>query len=413
MKKLLGLFVVLIFIATACEANEMNESTENETEITVNGTLDREEIEQLEVVATLFVHYDFATQIGGERVNVSLLVPFGTEVSTYEPTAEDMSLINEADLFIYTGAEIEPWVDRLNSDAVMLLDVSEGIELLAWEGNHGYDPYIWTSPINAIQMVENIRAELINLSPDGGEYFSENANALISELLEIDQGFRELTGNTQRTTIYHAGHFTMYYLKGEYDIDFVAIPLGSEPDSDVVASMMTEIRRNSVPVIFHEELADLEIVELIADETNATPRILHTIQHVSADDIASGTTYVRLMRQNLAHIKTALGWTPPRDPLAGAAIAEIDGDHQFIQTTMHQRAYEKIAVEVGIPVVWNIYVPDEATLHDCNNPIQSTDFDFEKTLEVGDNIIEFIPTEVGTFTYNCWMGMMTGFIIVQ
>lgn len=107
------------------------------------------------------------------------------------------------------------------------------------------------------------------------------------------------------------------------------------------------------------------------------------------------------------------GFTFAGGDLAGAALAEIDGDYQFVQTTMQPREYETIAVEVGIPVVWNVYVPDASTLNGCNNPIRSTAFDFKKTLEVGDNIITFTPTETGTFVYSCWMGMIRGLIVVQ
>lgn len=110
---------------------------------------------------------------------------------------------------------------------------------------------------------------------------------------------------------------------------------------------------------------------------------------------------------------TLAGVTFATGDLRGAVVAEMDGDHQVVQTTMQSRTYETIAVEVGIPVVWNVYVPDASHLNGCNNPIRSTHFGFEKTLQVGDNIIEFTPTETGTFVYSCWMGMISGLIIVQ
>ena len=99
--------------------------------------------DKLLIVTTLFPQYDFARQIAGDNAEVILLLPPGVESHDFEPTPSDMILINKADLFIYTGDEMEPWVatilDSLENDELKVLDVSEGIELICEEENHEHN----------------------------------------------------------------------------------------------------------------------------------------------------------------------------------------------------------------------------------------------------------------------------------
>ena len=332
MKKLLNLlsiFTVLVLVLTAC-GGDAPEVTDTSTQAVTN-----ESDAQLQVVVTMFSQYDFANEVGGQHVNVSRLVPPGVDIHSFEPTPQDIIAINEADLFIYTGAEMEPWVHRilesLDRDDLTILDVSQGVSMLEWYGTnnpdedhshthsddhhnhdddhghtHDYDPHIWTSPLNAMVMVRNIEAQLIALMPEQTAFFTQHANELMAELEALDDDFRELMADTTRTIIYHAGRFALHYLMHEYGIDVVSAPLESEPDTALVARMITEMKEDDIPVIFHEELVNPQTAHMIAAETGAEALLLHTIHNVSADEIAAGQTYVSFMRHNLEVLRRAL-----------------------------------------------------------------------------------------------------------
>ena len=98
---------------------------------------------KLLIVTTLFPQYDFAKQIAGDKAEVVLLLSPGVESHDFEPTPSDIILINKADLFIYTGDEMEPWVvtilDSIDNQELNVLDVSEGIELICEEENHEHN----------------------------------------------------------------------------------------------------------------------------------------------------------------------------------------------------------------------------------------------------------------------------------
>ena len=349
---LLSIFTVVFALAACGDEGELAADL-SESEI-------KERVEErLHVMVTMFAQYDFARQVGGEHVDVQRLVAPGVDVHAFDPTPGDIIAINAADLFIYTGVQMEPWVHRilesLDRDDLIVLDVSTGVRFLPWYGEHAhdhhhdhhdeeeahdhhhdhydeeeahdhhhdhhdeeeahdhhhdhshdYDPHIWTSPINAIVMVRNIQEYLTALLPEHAQYFAENAATLIAELEEVDQEFRDLMANAKRTVIYHSGRFAMHYLMYEYGIDFVAAAMETEPDPALVARIITEIKAYQIPVIFHEELVNPQTAEMIAAETGAQALTLHTIHNVSADEITAGATYVSLMRLNIEALRIAL-----------------------------------------------------------------------------------------------------------
>lgn len=88
---------------------------------------------KIQIVTTLFPQYDFVKQIGGDKVDVVLLLPPGSESHTYEPTPQDMQQINNSDLFVFTGEEMEPWADNLISglkNDIRVLDLSKTVDLI-------------------------------------------------------------------------------------------------------------------------------------------------------------------------------------------------------------------------------------------------------------------------------------------
>ena len=345
---LLAILLVSLLVLISCTDEEVASDTEEPGQ-------EQEGQNQIDVIVTMFTQYDFARQVGGSHVNVSRLAPPGVDIHSFDPTPLDIVNINETDLFIYTGSDMEPWVgrilDSLDNADLTILNVSTNITMLPWyagedhehyhdheeEGEHhhddhngendhehyhdhneecdhshghghfhNYDPHIWTSPINAIVMVRNIEDKLIALMPEYADYFTQNANDLVAELEDLDHDFREMVRDANRRVIYHAGRFALHYLMNEYDIDFVSAPMESDPDTALVARMITEINEYDIPVIFHEELVNPQTANMIAVETGALVLLLHTVHNVSTDEIATGETYVSLMRHNLEVLGLAL-----------------------------------------------------------------------------------------------------------
>ena len=318
-RRILFTIMSLLFVLVGCESDSSMKS----------------ESEKIQIITTLFPQYDFARVIAGDKADVTLLLPPGMEAHSYEPTPADMIKINKADLFIYTGESMEQWahtmIESIDSDSVYVLDVSNDVSFLApneteeceehehdhdeedehgheeEEGHyHAYDPHIWTSPKNAMIMVNNILEALCEIDPENATYYKENATRYLSELEELDDEFEEVVDNAKRDTIYHAGRFAMQYLVDEYDIDYVAAPFEAEPSAALVAQMISNIKEQQIPAIYYEELVDPKIAQMISDETGAQMLLLHSCHNVSKEDFDQGVTYLSLMKQNVENLRIGL-----------------------------------------------------------------------------------------------------------
>ena len=295
--------------------------------------------DKLLIVTTLFPQYDFAKQIADDKAEVVLLLSPGVEAHDFEPTPSDIILINKADLFIYTGDEMEPWVasilESLDNEELNVLDVSEGVELICEEENHEHnhvhedeniifaegdhsehdhthsaDPHIWTSPVNAMKMIENIEEALVELDEANKTLYEENAHAYIHELEEVDSQFREIVANADTHTIYFGGRFAMSYFAHEYGLNYAAAfdscQAESEPSARLIVKIIEKMREDGAEYVFYEEMTDPKAARIIAEEIDGEILLLHSCHNVSKAEMEAGVTYLSLMQQNVENLRKAL-----------------------------------------------------------------------------------------------------------
>ncbi len=308
-KALLSILVLCVIAVTGCKSDKSGDS------------------EKLSIITTLFPQYDFARQIVGDKADVTLLLSPGVEAHSYDPTPADIVKINKADIFIYTGDNMESWaadiLSGIDNENLDVLDVSKGIKLVKTEEEHSdeedededaheheYDPHIWTSPVNAITMVENILNELVKTDPDNKEYYKENAAKLTKDLNELDSEFKEVVKNADIKTIYFGGRFAMYYFAKEYGLQYEAAfdscSSETEPSAKRVARIINDMKADNAAVIYYEELVDPKSAKSIAEATGAETLLLHSCHNVSKEEMDAGVTYVSLMKQNVKNLKEGL-----------------------------------------------------------------------------------------------------------
>lgn len=279
---------------------------------------------KIQIMATLFPQYDFAREIGGDKVEVTMLLSPGMESHSFDPTPSDIVSINKSDLFIYTGKYMETWadtiIDSIDEKNVYVLDVSNGIVLDKEEHSdeeeqeeehyHEYEPHIWTSPINAMQMVDNILEALVEIDPENEAYYTDNANSYKEELSKLDKDFKEVVANGNRTDIYFGGRFAMYYFAKEYGLNCIAAydscSSETEPSAGQVASIIDSMRENDAKVVFYEELVNPQVATTIAEAVDGQTLLLHSCHNVSKEEFENGVTYLDLMKQNVINLEEGL-----------------------------------------------------------------------------------------------------------
>lgn len=285
---------------------------------------------RIKIVATIFPNYDFARQIGGDKVEVKLLLNSGVESHTYEPTPKDMIEIENCDIFVYTGSEFEPWAKNILSSMnsnFEIIDTSKNISLInkeefehlyskaeiieeKHEEHHhdesSYDSHIWLSPKNSVIMIDDILAILCKIDPDNTEYYTNNAENYKKEILELDEKIENLVNNSLRKEIAFAGEFSYSYFIERYGLNFVSVynncGEGEDPSIGKVKSVIDYINNNNLPVVFYEELSEGTVAKMVGEETKAKSLILYTIHN---SDIEKDT-YVSLMNKNYENLKEAL-----------------------------------------------------------------------------------------------------------
>ena len=282
---------------------------------------------RLQIVCASFPCYDFARAVAGDAAELTLLIKPGAEVHSFEPTPLDVRTIAECDLFICIGGESDAWADDILSafggaapPALRLIDCVEAIEEEEVEGmtvhakmepdEIAYDEHIWTSPVNAIGMVDAVRIALSRVRPELTEVFSANADGYIAQISEIDTQLRELVATAARRELIFGDRFPFLYLAREYGLEYwAAFPscaAESEPSAKTLAFLIEKVREDGVPAVYQIELSGGRTARTIAEETGAQVLTLQSAQSVSEADFSAGATYVSLMRENIEALRKGL-----------------------------------------------------------------------------------------------------------
>ncbi|OAT79769.1 metal ABC transporter substrate-binding protein [Desulfotomaculum copahuensis] len=272
---------------------------------------------KIAVVATIYPLADFASQVGGDRVQVTCLVPAGVEPHDWEPAPRDMARIAGAQVFIYNGAGMEPWVDSqvsmLQGKGVKVVEASQGLDLIsaAGAGNRpgAVDPHIWLDPVQAQKIVARIRDALISVDPKEAAYYSNRAQAYLEKLAVLD---REYAGavKTFHSRDIVTSHDAFAYLARRYglrQLSVTGLSPDSEPDPAQMAALIAFCREHKVKYIFTEKLVSPRLADTLAREAGASTLVLDPIEGLTAAEQSRGENYLLIMRQNLANLKKALG----------------------------------------------------------------------------------------------------------
>lgn len=282
---------------------------------------------KLKIISTVFPPYDLARQIAGDNAEISILLPPGSEIHNYEPSAKDMIAIRNCDIFLYIGGENEQWAEKLinsndteNVTAVKLIDYVPTLSEDEDEHDHDHehehehehetDEHIWTSPKNAQLMLSAVYDAICKVDPSDKQTYTKNKDAYAKQLSDLDDAYRSAVDNAKNKTIVLADKFPFRYLAHEYGLEFSAAFAAcsdeSEPGVSTMIKLTKTIKENNIPAVYYLEFSSTKIADTLCDETEATKLMLHSCHNVSKQDIENNVSYVDLMKQNLENLKLTL-----------------------------------------------------------------------------------------------------------
>ena len=302
-------------------------------------------------MTTNFPSYDFARAITKEDADVTMLVKPCAETHSFEPSPQDIITIQNADLFIYTGVDSDEWVDGIlesvqnkNFHVFKMMDAVNLIEEETVEGmqeeehehadaDHGneeadhdhekadqaeeheeegpeMDEHVWTSPKNAITIVEKLEETLSGLDESHKDSFKANSESYVKELEELDKSFKEVVDSGKRKEIIVADRFPFAYFCKEYGLSYFAAFPGcstdTQPSAATIAFLTDKVKEDKIPVVFHIEMGNEDMVNAISKDTGAKKLLLNSVHNVTDSDFKAGKTYVDLMKPNVDALKEAL-----------------------------------------------------------------------------------------------------------
>ena len=173
-----------------------------------------------------------------------------------------------------------------------------------------YDEHIWTSPVNAMKLVDVIGDTLAEADPAHADTYHQGAENYKKELEEIDAGFHEVSANRKRNMIVMGDKFPFRYLADEYQLDYRAAFSGcssdTEPSAKTIAYLIDKVKEEQIPAVYYLELSSHRVAEIIGEETGAEPLLLHSCHNVTRAQFDAGITYAGLMRQNIENLRKGI-----------------------------------------------------------------------------------------------------------
>ncbi|OAB38199.1 zinc ABC transporter substrate-binding protein [Paenibacillus macquariensis subsp. defensor] len=313
-------------LITGCGKN--NAATNNEVK---NAKIPESAIQteqKLKVVTSFYPMYEFSKQVGGEHADVVALVPVGTEPHDWEPSAKDMALISDADIFVYNGI-VEEWAEKAIASASnekrVVVEASHGIDLMEGEAHehdedevqseeahtdeeHGLDPHVWLSPVLAQKEVTSILEAYVKADPEHEADYKKNADTYITKLQELDEAYKSGLKDVKKKE-FVTQHAAFGYLAKEYGITQVAIA-GLSPDQEPAPDKMVDIvkfaKEHHVTTIFFETLVDHKVAETVAKEIGAKTDVLNPIEGLTEEESNNHMDYISVMKKNLEGLIKAL-----------------------------------------------------------------------------------------------------------
>jgi len=277
MEKRILLLIGVLFVALCLIGAYIYITLQTEKEIS----------KRIGVVVSILPQAEFAEKVGGDKVQVTVMVPLGASPHTYEPTPSQLKEVSKAKMYAKVGSGVEfelTWMDKIISvnREMLVVDCSKGIELIGEEHghegehhehkeehkHHGADPHIWLSPKNAKIMVENIYQGLIQIDPPNQEYYARNKEKYLQELDELDNGIvQALSGKKNRKIMVY--HPAWAYFVRDYGLEQIPIEKeGKEPTPQGIASLIKQAKENNITVIFASPQFSTKSAEVIAKEIN-------------------------------------------------------------------------------------------------------------------------------------------------
>ena len=281
--KVIGLVLAMALLFTGCKNIDRSKGQEDE---------------KVQVVTSFYAMKSLVEEIGGDKVDVVNIIDEGIEPHDFEPKAKDLMSIENGDLFIYNGANMEEWIDDvkdvISSDHVTMVNSSEGVNLISTieddheeeiDHDHNEDPHTWLGISTAMIQGKNIKDALVLKDPDNSNYYEENYDKFEKKLNSLLDEYTPLF-NSLENKDFVTGHATFAYLCRDLNLHQESIEgvyAEGEPSAKQLEDLIEKCKANKIKVIFVEKLVSPALSETLAREVGGETKLIYTL-HSNEDN---------------------------------------------------------------------------------------------------------------------------------
>lgn len=265
---------------------------------------------RLKVAASIYPLAHFAEKAGGNLVDVKLIMSPGDEPHTFEPGPSDLRAVFGADVFIFHGAGLDSWAERIEKDllkqGIITVEISRILQVDSSLSSR--DPHDWLDPVLAVREVEIIRDALAKADSPNANTYWKNTSSYSAALRNLDEEFRSSLQKCRKRDII-VTHNAFGYLAARYDIRIHAImglTTEEEPSARRLAEIIRLAKRLGIKFIFYEKLVSPRYARMVAEETGGRLIELDPAGALTKEEMAGNVSYISIMRKNLDALKIAM-----------------------------------------------------------------------------------------------------------
>ncbi len=276
---------------------------------------------KLAVVATFYPLSYLTETIGGDRVEVTTLIPPGVEPHSWQPSAGDLVACSDARVIVYNGAGLDDWlrddiVPSIDTAGKLIIDTTANVTL--WRNveaeeieEHGaYDPHTWVSPYEARQQAEAIYKTLVEVDPANADYYAQRWNALSTKFTRLDEDYTTQLADKTHATIF-VTHDAFGYVARRYGFQqesIVGISADQQPSTETLVGIIELMQQTGTYTFYIEPGYSDAYVQTVKSELEAsTGKTIQILELYHMNGPQSGLGYLAQMEKNLENLWTGLG----------------------------------------------------------------------------------------------------------
>jgi len=272
--------------------------------------------DKTKVVATFYPLAYMAQSIGGDRVSVTSMVPYNSELHSWQPAPQDIIRADDADVILYNGGPADRWlVDDVlpvvNDAGKVIVNTTIGVDYIAGgdEDEGGTDPHTWLSPKRAMVQARNVYSALCEADPEGEQYFTERFTDLNDALAALDEEYLSLGNSTVSGVI--ISHSALGYVAYDYNFTqygVIGLSADEEPSAMAITDLVEIMENESIYTVYVDPVYNQNYATILKQELESrTGHDVAVLEMFLTLGPYEELDYLEQLSQNLANLRTGLG----------------------------------------------------------------------------------------------------------